>query len=75
MQQHVRQQVSRHEKSSKTEPQRPPRTGRAPKSLRRSKGPSPGQLMTTSIRSEPLNSVPRETPNREIKGLAAAGRA
>src|SRR5437588_10374391 len=38
-------------------------------------GPSPGQLITTSMRSEPLSSVPTLNPNREISGFAAAGRA
>jgi len=35
----------------------------------------PGQLIITSISKEQLRSVPKETPNREIKGFAAAGRA
>src|ERR1051325_2702467 len=38
-------------------------------------GPSPGQLMSTSTRSDPLNSVPILNPKREISGFAAAGSA
>src|SRR5579864_612307 len=38
-------------------------------------GPSPGQLITTSMRSDPLNSVPMLNPKREMRGFAAAGSA
>src|SRR5438067_12531449 len=38
-------------------------------------GPIPGQLITTSIRSEALRSPAMERPNREIKGFAAARNA
>src|ERR1700738_4865791 len=38
-------------------------------------GPSPGQLITTSTRSDPLSSVPRLNPKSAISGCAAAGSA
>src|ERR1041385_5361023 len=40
-----------------------------------SSGPMPGQLMTTSIKSDTLSSIATESPKREISGLAAAGNA
>src|ERR1041384_6496190 len=39
-----------------------------------SNGPMPGQLMMISMRSEALSMVATEIPNREISGLATAGR-
>src|ERR1700757_465477 len=39
------------------------------------KGPSPGQLITTSTSNEPLNNAPILNPKREISGFAAAGSA
>ena len=38
-----------------------------------SSGPSPGQLMTTSIRSDVLSSVAIERPASDTSGLAASG--
>src|SRR5260221_8944114 len=39
------------------------------------RGPSPGQLITTSTIREPLSNAPMLKPNSEIRGLAAAGSA
>src|SRR5882724_5612307 len=38
-------------------------------------GPSPGQLITTSMSSDPLSNTPMLKPNRDITGFAAAGSA
>src|SRR5229473_1345378 len=38
-------------------------------------GPSPGQLITTSMSSDPLNNAPMRNPKRDMRGLAAAGSA
>src|SRR5579871_336900 len=46
-----------------------------PRTASSTNGPMPGQLTITSTSSETLRSPPTEIPNKEIKGLAAAGRA